>query len=231
MKDKPGQLTPIKVVLIYLIAFCLVSIHEIKPIVNKVEDLCQGWETAASVTRYCGLARETAARLGLDRVEAAEARLLGLALHLPEIGSSKPDPELISADKPKPTMDLPPPQEAPPVLASIPREKEPEPPEPIEIKAKKLRPKKVLVVGDSMILEGLGVALQREFKKNGGLEVIRKGRYSSGLSRPDYFDWTPYLQELTTQYKPDLLIISLGATDPQDILDEKRRRHFVGSKG
>lgn len=231
MKDRPGQLTPFKVVLIYLIAFCLVSIHEIKPIANKAEDLCRNLETAAPVMRYWGLVRETAANLGLDRLAAAEDWFLDLTLHLPEIGSSKPDRESTSADKPKPAMNLSPPKEAPPVLASIPREKEPEPPEPIEIEPEKLRPKKALIVGDSMILEGLGVAMQREFKKNGGLEVIRKGRYSSGLARPDYFDWTPYLQELTTKHKPDLLIISLGANDPQDILDEKGRRHFVGSKG
>lgn len=96
----------------------------------------------------------------------------------------------------------------------------------------RLKPKTILIAGDSMILEGFGPALQRAFKKNyPGLKVVREGKYSSGLSRPDYFNWMPYLKKLLAKHKPDLLIVSLGANDPQDIVTAKRKRHFVASEG
>ncbi|MBF0528185.1 MAG: DUF459 domain-containing protein [Deltaproteobacteria bacterium] len=95
----------------------------------------------------------------------------------------------------------------------------------------KRRPKTILIVGDSMIMEGFGVALQRAMKGFTGLNVVREGRYSTGLTRPDYFDWTPYLKELIQKHQPDVLVISLGANDPQDILDENRKRFFVASEG
>ncbi|MEW6263098.1 MAG: DUF459 domain-containing protein [Thermodesulfobacteriota bacterium] len=102
---------------------------------------------------------------------------------------------------------------------------------PKESGPKKHQAKTVLVAGDSMILEGFGVVLQRALKAFPGLNVVREGRYSTGLSRPDYFDWRPYLKELIEKHKPDLLILSLGANDPQDILDENRKRLFVASEG
>ena len=94
----------------------------------------------------------------------------------------------------------------------------------------KLKPRTILVAGDSMIMEGFGPALQRHFKNNPGVKVYRAGKYSTGLSRPDYFDWGPYLKELLEKYKPDMLVISLGANDPQDILDGNRKRHFVATE-
>ena len=89
----------------------------------------------------------------------------------------------------------------------------------------------VLIAGDSMILEGFGPALERELSKIEGLHVVRDGKYSSGLSRPDYFDWPTHLEEILNKYKPDMLVLSLGANDAQDILDENRKRHFVGTDG
>ncbi|MEW5724442.1 MAG: DUF459 domain-containing protein, partial [Thermodesulfobacteriota bacterium] len=94
----------------------------------------------------------------------------------------------------------------------------------------KIAPKTVLVAGDSMILEGFGPALQRALKKYPGLKVAREGKYSSGLSRPDYFDWQVYIAEILDKHNPDVLILSLGANDPQDIVDADRKRHFVASE-
>ena len=146
-----------------------------------------------------------------------------------------------TASTPEPASEPPtetvPPAEAAPTDATTPAPVEtpatapPSPPAPAAEKPRRLRPEKVLIAGDSMILEGLGVALQRRLEKVEGLDVFREGKYSSGLARPDYFDWRPYLTQLLEEKKPDVLIISLGANDPQDILDEKRKRHFVGDEG
>ena len=97
--------------------------------------------------------------------------------------------------------------------------------------ADKIKPRKILIAGDSMILEGFGVALERKLKKYEGLEIIREGKYSSGLSRPDYYDWNASLKEKLEKHHPDLLIVSLGANDPQDILDQNKKRHYVATEG
>ncbi len=82
---------------------------------------------------------------------------------------------------------------------------------------------KVLLIGDSMMMEGLGPTLQKSLRQRTDLEVIREGRYSSGLSKPDFFNWPENLKKLLAKHNPDLLIISLGANDTQDIMVGKRR--------
>jgi S-formylglutathione hydrolase FrmB len=91
--------------------------------------------------------------------------------------------------------------------------------------------KKVLMTGDSMMVEGIGPPLERYFKSIEDLEVSRKGRYSTGLCRLDYFDWFTYFEELLVENQPDLVVITLGANDTQDIVVEGRKRHLVTSPG
>ncbi len=81
---------------------------------------------------------------------------------------------------------------------------------------------KVLIVGDSMMMEGLGPSLQSMLRKRQNLEVIRHGRYSSGLSRPDFYNWNVNLQRLILEHNPELIVVSLGANDTQDIVNRKR---------
>lgn len=89
---------------------------------------------------------------------------------------------------------------------------------------------RVLLVGDSMMMEGFGPVLQRTLRKRPDMEVVREGKYSTGLSREDYFDWPAHLQELVAKHKPDLIVICMGANDPQDIIDADRKRHHADSK-
>lgn len=91
------------------------------------------------------------------------------------------------------------------------------------------RKPKVLLVGDSMMMEGFGPVLQRTLRKRPDMEVAREGKYSTGLSREDYFDWPAHLRELVDKHKPDLIVICMGANDPQDIIDENRKRHHADS--
>ena len=88
---------------------------------------------------------------------------------------------------------------------------------------------RVLLVGDSMMMEGFGPVLQRTLRKRPDIEVIREGRYSTGLSRRDYFDWPAHLKQLVERDDPDLVIICMGANDPQDIIDENKKRHHADS--
>ncbi len=82
---------------------------------------------------------------------------------------------------------------------------------------------KVLLIGDSMMMEGLGPTLQKSLRKRADLDVVREGRYSSGLSKPDFFNWPENLDKLLLKHDPQVLIISLGANDTQDIMVGKRR--------
>ena len=102
-------------------------------------------------------------------------------------------------------------------------------PDDLSIFAKKneiLRPEVVLLLGDSMMLEGLGPPLQRTLKQNQGLKVYRDGRYGTGLTRLDNFDWLNYFDEILDKYGPDLVILTLGANDAQDMVGEGKRVHL-----
>lgn len=91
------------------------------------------------------------------------------------------------------------------------------------------RKKKVLIIGDSMMMEGLGPTLHNRLRKRDNLEVHREGKYSSGLSRPDFYNWFENLPVMLENYQPDLLIMSLGANDTQDIVIDKKR-YFIDTK-
>jgi S-formylglutathione hydrolase FrmB len=86
---------------------------------------------------------------------------------------------------------------------------------------------KVLLTGDSMMMEGIGPRLESHLKNTAAYEVVRQAQYSTGLCRPDVLNWTDYLQSLLETNDPDLMIISLGANDTQDIIDETGKRHKV----
>ena len=78
------------------------------------------------------------------------------------------------------------------------------------------KPYTVLVVGDSLVLEGYGPVLEDDLSARSDVEVIRKGKYSTGLSRPDYFDWNVYIVELVEKYSPDVVLVMFGANDGQN---------------
>lgn len=90
-------------------------------------------------------------------------------------------------------------------------------------------PENVLLLGDSMMLEGLGPQLQRKLRDIKGLTVNRAGRYGTGLCRLDVFDWLAYFGETLDKYQPDLVILTLGANDPQDIVNAGKKRVFLGT--
>jgi len=81
-------------------------------------------------------------------------------------------------------------------------------------------PLKILLIGDSLINEGFGPQFEKKIKTFEGITIVRKGRYSTGLNRIDYFDWYAYTQQLINAEKPDILIIMIGANDGQGIVDD-----------
>ena len=76
---------------------------------------------------------------------------------------------------------------------------------------------RVVVVGDSLA-SGLGAYAERVFKPS-LVRVSNQGRISTGLARPDYFDWLTSMQGLVDSYRPDLVIVMLGENDAQSLMD------------
>lgn len=76
-------------------------------------------------------------------------------------------------------------------------------------------PLRLLVAGDSLV-GYLPLVLDEEFAGR-PVEVIDAWQGSSGLVRPDYFDWPAELARLMDEHDPDVVVIGLGGNDTQPI--------------
>ncbi|MFA5828608.1 MAG: DUF459 domain-containing protein [Candidatus Shapirobacteria bacterium] len=79
----------------------------------------------------------------------------------------------------------------------------------------------ILILGDSMIVEGFGPRLANDLVVFPNLEVARRGKYSTGLNRRDVFDWYKETVDLVVEHKPEVLVVMFGANDSQNILDKQ----------
>lgn len=79
------------------------------------------------------------------------------------------------------------------------------------------RPARVLIVGDSMAATDFGRELASELERRADVEVSRRGRSSSGLARPDFFDWFEEGARLVKRHRPDLVVVVIGGNDGQDL--------------
>ena len=84
-------------------------------------------------------------------------------------------------------------------------------------------PERVLLVGSSSIEWGFGPALERELAALGVVQVRNEGQMSTGLSRPDFFDWPAHLEALLDAERPDLVVAQFGGNDAQLLRDTRRR--------
>ena len=75
---------------------------------------------------------------------------------------------------------------------------------------------RVLLIGDSM-MQSLAPHIQRELLARHHIKSINRGKPSSGLRYPDYYNWPEHLAAQLEE-NPDvrLIIVLLGANDPQD---------------
>lgn len=78
------------------------------------------------------------------------------------------------------------------------------------------RPMRVLMIGDSNFFGSLGHRVERGFRAR-GYEVHIRAKPSSGLARPDFFDWFRETRRLIAVSRPDVIVAMLGANDVQRI--------------
>lgn len=71
----------------------------------------------------------------------------------------------------------------------------------------------LLVVGDSLSV-AVGEQLERHFSRYANCVTFQRlGKVSSGLARPEFFDWEQSLKGLVSRQRPDIVAIMLGAND------------------
>lgn len=80
---------------------------------------------------------------------------------------------------------------------------------------------RVAVVGDSLAA-GVGFYAERVFKPF-FVDVTKQGKISTGLARPDYYNWPAALKQIGSAFRPDLVIVMLGENDNQSLLDPAGR--------
>jgi hypothetical protein len=73
----------------------------------------------------------------------------------------------------------------------------------------------VLIIGDSLGID-LGGPLQNDLANTGVVQATLDARESTGLTRPDYFNWPAQLQADLTLAHPQVVVVMMGANDPQD---------------
>jgi lysophospholipase L1-like esterase len=74
---------------------------------------------------------------------------------------------------------------------------------------------RVAIVGDSLAA-GLGYFAERVFLPR-LVRVSPQGRISTGLARPDYFNWPYTMHRIVDRFDPDLVIVMLGENDHQSL--------------
>jgi lysophospholipase L1-like esterase len=76
-------------------------------------------------------------------------------------------------------------------------------------------PLRVLIIGDSLGLD-LGNSLQNSLANTGVVSATLDGKESTGLTRPDYYNWPAELQSDMSRIDPQVVVVMIGANDPQD---------------
>jgi uncharacterized protein len=86
---------------------------------------------------------------------------------------------------------------------------------------------RVAVVGDSLS-QGLGPQVAEWFDPE-VTRVLSLGRQSTGLARPDYFNWHSAMRRIVTEFRPDLVFVLLGSNDDQALVTPDGDPVFMGS--
>ena len=87
-------------------------------------------------------------------------------------------------------------------------------------------PLRLLVVGDSQA-DGLGTSVKKTTSQDPLVDTTVDGRVSTGLARPDYYNWPARLQETLLREDADAVVLMVGANDDQNLLNANGSRAAV----
>ncbi|MET0384409.1 MAG: DUF459 domain-containing protein [Polyangiales bacterium] len=92
--------------------------------------------------------------------------------------------------------------------------------------------RRILLVGASSMQFYLGSELEHELQVSySGVELMRVGKVSTGLARPDVLDWPQQLERLVGEFHPDIVIGNFGGNDAQNMLLPDGRVLSYGTLG
>src|ERR1043166_7033891 len=72
----------------------------------------------------------------------------------------------------------------------------------------------------------MGGGLERRLDATDLAEVIIDARTSTGLARPDYFDWPAEVGQDLERYDPDLVVAMFGGNDNQSFISRDQGIRF-----
>jgi hypothetical protein len=85
-----------------------------------------------------------------------------------------------------------------------------------------------LIAGDSFVAVsgGFGDIAEQQLAELPDIAVLRQGKVSSGLSRPDFYDWRQAAQTAISKFKPNIVIVMMGTNDAQsfEIWENQKKR-------
>ncbi len=81
-----------------------------------------------------------------------------------------------------------------------------------------------------MIATAFGEYLQSGLETRHSYPVRRRGKSSSGLARPDFFDWMSEAQRLEGAYTPGAVVVMMGGNDAQGLYLGPRRWEMWGTR-
>lgn len=84
---------------------------------------------------------------------------------------------------------------------------------------------RILVVGDGLA-GGLGAGLTRMAEGDPNFEIINRFNESSGLSRPEVYDWPNAISKILLDRPVDAIVVLVGVNDRQDIRSGNFRYPF-----
>ncbi len=190
-------------------------------------------EAPDSVASSNALAAAVPARLQKlsQRVDHALMLASEQAATLPESSGTESVPEATPSDPPatpSPSTDTPAisvtsgaaPAEAG-AASPVPAAEAEEQKEPELTQAPPMRCR-VLLLGDSL-MEDMGPRVHKALQNRRGLEFIISAKFSTGLCRPDTFDWPKHMREVVSKYKPNLVVFFIGANDAMPMRTENRK--------
>jgi hypothetical protein len=189
-------------VLLLLVPLIAVLLYEPSRFRAWADDLSPAW-VSTTVTFVLDKVEAVHYRLGLNKYKKEEAEYLADVKETPTVLSAENDSDSSGLD----TYDNS--QEAD---TSESEDNTPQEHQKLE------PPYRVLIVGDSLILEGFGPILDETLRTYPAVSIKRDGHYSTGLTRPDYYDWNARINELLDSYQPNVVIIMFGANDGQGII-------------
>jgi uncharacterized protein len=92
-------------------------------------------------------------------------------------------------------------------------------------------PLRVWVAGDSLS-QVPGQALERAAGSAGPIEVLGvESRLSTGLARPDLYNWFTRFRDVISQLHPNVAVLSFGADDAHDYMSGVPAGHTIGQLG